>query len=118
MVFKKILRCLVFYNNSWTMDFCTTTSISTSGDSATVHCDCSVDGYLAVGLVTASDNEIVYVEEIHFFEENVRFKIEEDYDAFVKGNESEFEDAIKEQLIDLLQCDALSVRDLTISPGK
>ena len=39
------LKCLVFYDNEWTQEFCTTgEDITTSGDTATVHCDCTIDG--------------------------------------------------------------------------
>jgi hypothetical protein len=76
----------------------------------------SIDGYLAVGLVTAGD-DIVYVEEIHAYEERIEFKIDENYDDFVKGNKSDFEDSIKTQLVSILQCEPLNIRDLEVSPG-
>ena len=76
----------------------------------------SIDGYLAVGLVTAGD-DIVYVEEIHAYEERIEFKIDENYDDFVKGNKSDFEDSIQAQLVSILQCEPLNVRDLEVSPG-
>ena len=71
---------------------------------------------MAVGLVTG-DNEIVYVEEIHTFEEQVQIRIEEDYDKFVKGNETDFKDAIEKQIEDLLNVGPLNVRDLTVTRG-
>ena len=69
-----------------------------------------------MGLVTAGD-DIVYVEEIHAYEERIEFKIDENYDDFVKGNKSDFEDSIKAQLVSILQCEPLHVRDLEVSPG-
>ena len=69
-----------------------------------------------MGLVTAGD-DIVYVEEIHTYEERIEFKIDENYDDFVKGNKSDFEDSIQAQLVSILQCEPLNVRDLVVSPG-
>ena len=69
-----------------------------------------------MGLVTAGD-DIVYVEEIHTYEERIEFKIDENYDDFVKGNKSDFEDSIQAQLVSILQCEPLNVRDLEVSPG-
>ena len=69
-----------------------------------------------MGLVT-SDNEVVYIEEIHTYEEKIEFKIEENYDDFVKGNESDFKASIKNQLISILNCDPLNIRELQVSPG-
>ena len=31
------MKCLVFHNNIWTTDYCTTKNITTSGDTATVN---------------------------------------------------------------------------------
>ena len=73
------------------------------------------DGYLAVGLVTAED-DIVYIEEIHTYEEAIEFKIDENYDDFVKGNKYDFIGSIKAQLVSILQCEPLNVRDLEVFP--
>ena len=34
------LKCLVWYNEEWNMELCTTSSITTTSDTATVHCEC------------------------------------------------------------------------------
>ena len=34
------LKCLVWYDNNWNMELCTTSSITTTSDTATVHCEC------------------------------------------------------------------------------
>ena len=34
------LKCLVWYDNEWNMELCTTSSITTTSDTATVHCEC------------------------------------------------------------------------------
>ena len=34
------LRCFVWYDNEWNMDLCTTSSITTTSNTATVHCKC------------------------------------------------------------------------------
>ena len=34
------LKCLVWYDNEWNMELCTTYSINTTSDTATVHCEC------------------------------------------------------------------------------
>ena len=36
------MKCLLFHNNVWTADLCTTKNITHSGETATVHCDCSI----------------------------------------------------------------------------
>ena len=109
------LRCLVFYENEWNMDLCETSSITTIGDTATVNCNCQIDGYLAVGLVTTS-NDLVYVEEIHTYEKQVKFTILDDF-AKVSENKTEFLNAIKSQLIEFLQCKPIQIRELQTYPG-
>ena len=34
------LKCLVWYDNEWNMELCTTSSITTTSDKAAVHCEC------------------------------------------------------------------------------
>ena len=70
---------------------------------------------MAVGLVTAGD-DIVYVEEIHTYEERIEFKIDENYNDFVKGDKDDFEYSMQAQLASILQC-VVCVRDLEVSPG-
>ena len=70
-----------------------------------------------MGLVTAGA-DIVYVEEIHTYEERIEFKIDENYYDFVKGNQKyDFIGSIRTQLVSILQCEPLNVRDLVVSPG-
>ena len=73
-----------------------------------------------MGRVTAG-GDIVYIEEIHTYEERIGFKIDENYNDFVKGNAQyyDFISSIKFQLLSILQCESLNVRDLEVSsaPG-
>ena len=36
------MKCLLFHNNVWSAEHCTTQNITHSGETATVHCDCSI----------------------------------------------------------------------------
>jgi hypothetical protein len=112
------MKCLVFVDNEWTPEPCVTKSITTStdGETATVKCDCSIDGYMAVGLV-ASDDTIMYLEEIFTFEERINFKIDVDYDMYVGPNVTEFKSAMRTQLAFILNCDLLNIRELQVYPG-
>ena len=66
-------QCLVFYNNVWNSDLCKTSSITMAANSATayVNCDCSVTGYVAVGLVD-SQNQVTYLQEVYKFRQKVQ----------------------------------------------
>ena len=68
------MKCLVFYDNNWSADLCKTTSITMSSNSATayVNCDCSVTGYVAVGLIDAN-NKVTYLQEVYKFRQKVQF---------------------------------------------
>ena len=61
-------------------------------------------------------NDIVYIKEIHTYEERIGFKIDGNYNDFVKGNKDDFEYSIQAQLASILQC-VVCVRDLEVSPG-
>ena len=65
---------MVFYNNAWNPDLCKTTSItmSASGGTAYVSCDCSVTGYVAVGLIDAN-NKVTYLQEVYKFRQKIQF---------------------------------------------
>ena len=49
-------------------------------------------------------------------EERIGFKIDENYNDFVKGDKDDFEYSIQAQLASILQC-VVCVRDLEVSPG-
>ena len=69
-----------------------------------------------MGLVTAG-NDIVYIEEIHTYEERIGFKIDENYYDFVKGNQKyDYIGSIRTQLVSILQCEPLNIRDLKVFP--
>lgn len=110
------MKCLIFVDQQWSSQYCTTKSVTTSGDVATVNCDCSIDGYMAVGLVTSND-DVMWVKEIHTLEEKIVFKIDASYDSHVTTNEANFKSAIKAQLVDILQCDPINIRELQIYRG-
>ena len=82
-----------------------------------MHCDCSIDGYMAVGLVD-SEEEVVWLEEIHTYEQDVKFKIDANYDTYVNNeNLVEFKQNIKNQIVSILQCDPINIRDLKVYKG-
>ena len=111
------MKCMLFYNNVWTFDYCTTKNITTSGDTATVHCDCSIDGYMAVALVDA-DEEVVWLEEIVVYKQEIKFKIEADYDTYINDdNLVTFRESITNQIASVLQCDPVNVRELKVFKG-
>ena len=69
-----------------------------------------------MGFVTAG-NDVVYIEEIHTYEERIGFKIDENYYDFVKGNQKyDFIGSIRAQLVSILQCEPLNIRDLKVFP--
>ena len=69
-----------------------------------------------MGFVTAG-NDVVYIEEIHTYEERIGFKIDENYYDFVKGNQKyDFIGSIRTQLVSILQCEPLNIRDLKVFP--
>ena len=69
-----------------------------------------------MGFVTAG-NDVVYIEEIHTYEERIGFKIDENYYDFVKGNQKyDFIGSIRAQLVSILQCEPLNIRDLEVFP--
>ena len=68
-----------------------------------------------MGFVTAG-NDLVYAEQIHTYEERIGFKIDENYNDFVKGYKDDFEYSIQAQLASILQC-AICVRNLEVFPG-
>ena len=65
---------MVMYNEEWNYHLCTTTSISTDDQSAKVSCDCTVPGFIAIGLVI--DNTTIIEgsqKEIFHYVQNVTF---------------------------------------------
>ena len=69
-----------------------------------------------MGFVTAG-NDLVYAEQIHTYEERIGFKIDENYYDFVKGNQKyDFIGSIRAQLVSILQCEPLNIRDLEVFP--
>ena len=60
---------------------------------------------------------MVYAEEIHTYEERIGFNIDENYYDFVKGNQKyDFIGSIRTQLVSILQCEPLNIRDLKVFP--
>ena len=61
---------------------------------------------------------MVYAEEIHTYEERIGFNIDENYYDFVKGYFvlPYFIDSIRAQLVSILQCEPLNIRDLEVFP--
>ena len=58
-----------------------------------------------------------YIEEVFAFKENIKFKIDEDYSTWVEGSEKDFKSSILSQLMQILDCDRLNIRDLVVYPG-
>ena len=111
------LACFLLVDGVWNSTYCDVKGVTTSGKFAQVHCQCQSDGYLAVGLVSNSNSDIEYIEEVFAFKENIKFKIDENYADWVEGSEKDFKSAILSQLMQILDCDRLNIRDLAIYPG-
>ena len=111
------LACFLMHQGIWNASFCNVNKVTTTGKYAQVHCNCQNSGFIAVGLVSNADNETVYVEEVFAFKEKLKFKIEENYQDLVQGSEQEFKSSIRSQLMDILDCDPLNIRELFIYPG-
>ena len=61
---------------------------------------------------------MVYAEEIHTYEERIGFNIDENYYDFVKGYFvlPYFIDSIRAQLVSILHCEPLNIRDMEVFP--
>ena len=111
------LACFLMHQGIWNASFCNVNKVTTSGQYAQVHCNCQNSGFIAVGLVSNANNETVYVEEVFAFKEKLKFKIEENYQELVEGSEQEFKSSIRTQLMNILDCQPLNIRELFIYPG-
>ena len=81
------------------------------------HFDPYIDGYMAVGLVD-SQEEIVWLEEIHTYEQDVRFKIDADFDTHVTDdNAAEFKQNMISQISNALQCEPINIQELKVKKG-
>ena len=112
------LACFLMHEGVWNASFCTVNKVTTDGKYAQVHCNCQNSGFIAVGLLNNTNNETVYIEEVYAFKEQIKFKIEENYTALVDGvGYQEFRSSIRTQLMDILDCQPLNIRELRILQG-
>ena len=59
------LKCLVWYDNEWNMELCTTSSITTTSDTATVHCECRfVSVFLEYRLIIMRSSKSFFISAI------------------------------------------------------
>ena len=66
---------MVNYNDEWNFELCRTIHLSEEGEtSAKVKCDCSVEGFIGVGMVLDDTYVPNSVKEIFHFVQNVTFK--------------------------------------------
>ena len=76
--FFLLKQCMVYYNEEWNFRLCTTKSFSTVGDdgqTAKMKCDCTVPGFIGVGLVIDDTTYIPNsVKEIFHYVQNVTFR--------------------------------------------
>ena len=72
---------------------------------------------MAVGLVD-SQEEIVWLEEIHTYEQNVKFKIDADFDNHVTDDTAaEFKQNMISQIANALQCEPINIQELKVKKG-
>ena len=67
---------MVYYNDEWNFQLCITVNVhAENAITAKVKCDCSVPGFIGVGLVI--DNTYVNnsIKEIFHYDQNVTFKL-------------------------------------------
>ena len=72
---------------------------------------------MAVGLVD-SQEEIVWLEEIHTYEQNVKFKIDADFDTNINDdNAAEFKQNMITQISFALQCEPINIQEFKLKKG-
>ncbi|XP_059089873.1 uncharacterized protein LOC131885747 isoform X2 [Tigriopus californicus] len=117
------LTCMVFQNDNWTSEFCETKEFVTKADgTATVNCDCSVPGYVAVFLVSSGSGEDVTlkVNEVRVFDETITITFLEAYYEVVGPNEEDkahFITTIRTQMANLLTTDVSNIQDVEVWEG-
>jgi hypothetical protein len=109
---------MVYHDDEWNFSMCRTESISVGGGtSAKFRCDCSVPGYIGVGMVIGDVYVNNSVKVLFHHVQNVTFRIDASYDEHVLGAEKDFIGEIRKQIANVLNTGEVNIRQLTVKNG-